>query len=70
MSHRGGLLELIARGKKDAFFHENPKVAYFHSVYRKYAATAEELHLTAPRNQPEWGKWCEFELEHRRDLVR
>ena len=70
MSHRGGLLELIARGKKDAFFHANPKVAYFHSVYRKYAATAEELHLTAPRNQPEWGKWCEFELEHRGDLVR
>jgi len=70
MSHRGGLLELIARGKKDAFFHANPQVAYFHSVYRKYAATVEEIHLTAPRNQPEWGRWCEFELEHRGDLVR
>jgi hypothetical protein len=69
-SHRGGLLELIARGKKDAFFNQNPKVAYFHSVYRKYAATTEELHLTAPKNQPDWGKWCEFDLEHRGDLVR
>jgi hypothetical protein len=70
MSHRGGLLELIARGKKDAFFHANPQVAYFHSVYRRYAATTEELHLTTPRNQPEWGKWVEFDLEHRGDLVR
>jgi hypothetical protein len=68
--HRGGLLELIARGKKDAFFNQNPKVAYFHSVYRKYAPIAEEIHLTAPRNQPDWGKWCEFDLEHRGDLVR
>ena len=70
MSHRGGLLELIARGKKDAFFHANPQVAFFHSVYRKYAAVTEEIHLTAPRNQPEWGKWLEFDLEHRGDLVR
>lgn len=70
MSHRGGLLELIARGKKDAFFHANPQVAYFHSVYRKYTAFTEEIHLTAPRNQPEWGRWCEFVFEHRGDLVR
>lgn len=70
MSHRGGLLELIARGKKDAFFHANPQVAYFHSVYRKYAAFTEEIHLTAPRNQPEWGRWCEFDFEHRGDIVR
>lgn len=70
MSHRGGLLELIARGKKDAFFNANPQVSFFHSVYKKYAAIAEEVHLTTPRNQPEWGKWLEFDLEHRGDLVR
>jgi hypothetical protein len=63
-------LELIARGKKDAFFHANPQVSFFHSVYKKYAAIVEEIHLTTPRNQPEWGKWLEFDLEHRGDLVR
>ena len=62
--------ELIARGKKDAFFTSNPKTSFFHSVYRKYSATVEEFHLTAPRNPPEWGRWVEFELEHRGDLVR
>ena len=70
MSGRGGILELIARGKKDAFFTSNPKTSFFHSVYRKYSATVEEIHLTAPRNPPEWGRWVEFELEHRGDLVR
>jgi hypothetical protein len=70
MSDRGALLELVARGKKDAFFTNNPKVSFFHSVYRKYAAFTEEVHITAPRNNPEWGKWLEFELEHRGDLVR
>ncbi len=70
MSGRGGVLELIARGKKDAFFTSNPKTSFFHSVYRKYSPTVEEFHLTAPRNPPEWGRWVEFDLEHRGDLVR
>ena len=68
--HRGGLLELVARGKKDAFFTSNPQTSFFHSVFRKYAASTEEVHLTAPRNSPEWGRWCEFDFEHRGDLVR
>jgi hypothetical protein len=68
--HRGGLLELVARGKKDAFFTSNPKASFFHSVYRKTAAFTEEVYLTAPRNNPEWGRWFEFEIEHRGDLVR
>jgi hypothetical protein len=67
---RGGVLELIARGKKDAFFTSNPKTSFFHSVYKKYSPIVEEFHLTAPRNPPEWGRWVEFELEHRGDLVR
>jgi hypothetical protein len=68
--HRGGLLELVARGKKDAFFTSNPQTSFFHSVFRKYAAFTEEVHLTAPRNNPEWGRWCEFDFEHRGDIVR
>ena len=28
-THRGTLLELVARGKKDAFFTANPKTAFF-----------------------------------------
>lgn len=68
--HRGGLLELVSRGKKDAFFTANPKVSFFHSVYVKAAPFTEEVYVMAPRNVPEWGKWTEFNFEHRGDLVR
>lgn len=68
--HRGGLLELVSRGKKDAFFTANPKVSFFHSVYVKAAPFTEEVYVMPPRNIPEWGKWTEFTFEHRGDLVR
>jgi hypothetical protein len=70
MAQRGGLLELVARGKKDLFFQSNPSVSYFHSVYRRVAPFAEEVFLTQPRNAPEWGRWVEFDLDHRGDLIR
>lgn len=70
MSQRGGLLELVARGKKDLFLNANPSISYFHSVYRRSAPFVEEVFVSQPRNVPEWGKWVEFDLEHRGDLVR
>jgi hypothetical protein len=69
-SQRGGLLELVARGKKDVFFTANPSVSFFHSVYRKAAPFTEEVYVTQPRNNAEWGRWVEFDYEHRGDLVR
>lgn len=70
MSRSGGLLELVARGKKDVFFTANPSHAFFHSVYRPAAAFTKEIYCIQPKNVPEWGRWCEFELEHRGDIVR
>jgi hypothetical protein len=70
MAQRGGLLELVARGKKDLFFQSNPSVSYFHSVYRRVAPFVEEVYVSQPKNAPEWGKWLEFDLEHRGDLIR
>jgi hypothetical protein len=69
-THRGTLLELVARGKKDAFFTTNPKTAFFHGVYARAAPFTEEVYVAAPRNAAEWGRWVEFDLEHRGDLVR
>ena len=70
MSRSGGLLELVARGKKDVFFIANPSHAFFHSVYRPAAAFTKEVYCIKPKNVPEWGRWCEFEFEHRGDSVR
>lgn len=69
-SRSGGLLELVARGKKDVFFTSNPTVSFIHSVYRKAAPFSSEIYVLKPRNNPEWGKWFEFEYEHRGDLCR
>jgi hypothetical protein len=69
-SRSGGLLELVARGKKDTFFTSNPVVSFFHSVYLRAAPFTKEIYVSKPRNVPEWGRWVEFELEHRGDLAK
>lgn len=66
----GGLLELVARGKKDLFFTANPNVSFFHSVYIRASPFTKEVYLTKPRNIPEWGRWVDFDIDHRGDLVK
>lgn len=69
-SRSGGLLELVARGKKDVFFSANPLVSFFHSVYRRAAPFSKEIYVMPPRNAPEWGKIVDFDIEHRGDLAK
>ena len=69
-SRSGGLLELVARGKKDVFFTSNPTVSFFHSVYVRSAAFSKEIYVVKPRNAPEWGHWVDFDIDHRGDLAR
>jgi len=69
-SRSGGLLELVARGKKDVFFTANPVVSFFNSVYMRAAPFTKEIYTIPPRNAPEWGKWFEFEIDHRGDLAK
>lgn len=70
MSSGGGLLDLVARGKKDTFFTQNPKISFIHSVYKRCAAFTQEIRYTQPRNNPEWGHWTEFEIEHVGDIMK
>ena len=70
MASGGGLLDLVARGKKDTFFTQNPKISFFHSVYPKAGPSTQEIRLTQPRNRPEWGKWTDFDIEFVGDIMR
>jgi hypothetical protein len=70
MSTGGGLLDLVARGKKDTFFTSNPKVSFIHSVYKRCGAFTQEIRYTQPRNNPEWGHWTEFEIESIGDIMK
>lgn len=69
-SRSGGLLELVARGKKDVFFTSNPLISFFNSVYVRAAPFSKEIYVMPPRNAPEWGKIIDFDIEHRGDLVK
>jgi len=70
MSSGGGLLDLVARGKKDTFFTSNPKICHFHSVYSKQPAFTQEIRITQPRNNADWGKYADFEIEAVGDIVK
>lgn len=70
MATGGGLLDLVARGKKDTFFTQNPKISFIHSVYPRYPAFTQEIRITQPRNNAEWGRWVDFEIEHVGDIMR
>lgn len=67
--NKGGLLELVARGKKDIFFTANPTISFFHSVYIKSSPFTKEIYVSKPRNSPEWGRWVDFDFEHRGDIA-
>jgi len=69
-SRSGGLLELVARGKKDLFFTANPQTSFFQSVFIRAAPFTKEIYVQPPRNAPEWGKWVDFDIEHRGDLLK
>ena len=69
-SRQGGLLELVARGKKDVFFTANPQTSFFNSVYTRAAPFTKEIYVSSARNVPEWGHWVDFDIEHRGDLVK
>ena len=69
-SRSGGLMELVARGKKDIFFTANPKVSFFHGVYMRSVPFTKEIYITQPRNAPDWGRWVDFDIDHRGDLAK
>ena len=69
-SRSGGLLELVARGKKDLYFTSNPKITFLHSVYSRAAPFTKEIYVTAPRNNPDWGHYVDFDIDHRGDLTK
>lgn len=67
---RGALLELVARGKKDVFFTSNPVMSVYHNVYTRASPTVKEIYIAKPRNIPEWGRWVDFDIDHRGDLLK
>ena len=72
MSANGGagLLELVARGKKDTFFSGEPKISFFHSVYRRALPWLRETRYLIPRNEVDFGSYADFYLEPVGDFIK
>jgi hypothetical protein len=72
MSSSGGagLLELVARGKKDTFFTGDPQMSFFHSVYSRASPWLRETRFISPRNDGDFDSYVDFVLEPVGDIIR
>ena len=72
MSSSGGagLLELVARGKKDTFFTGDPQMSFFHSVYNRASPWLRETRFISPRNDGDFESYVDFVLEPVGDIIR
>jgi hypothetical protein len=65
-----GLLELVARGKKDTFFTGSPKISFFHSVYVRARPWLRETRYLLPRNEADFGSYVDFVLDPVGDIIQ
>ena len=65
-----GLLELVARGKKDTFFTGDPKISFFHSIYRRASPWLRETRFLLPRNEGDFDTYIDFTLDPVADIIK
>ena len=65
-----GLLELVARGKKDTFFTGEPKISFFHSLYRRASPWLRETRFLLPRNEGDFDSYIDFTLDPVADIIK
>jgi len=69
MAAEGTLLELASRGKKDAFFIQNPRRTWFGADYERRSATARDLLRQNTENPPLFDTWVDVEIPRTADVL-
>jgi hypothetical protein len=69
MPGQGGLLQLVAVGKQDAFLTGNPQMTWFKTVYRRYTNFAIESQPMYFDGTPDFGKRITCLVPRRGDLL-
>jgi hypothetical protein len=69
MPSGGGLLQLVATGKQDAFLTGNPQVSFFKSVYRRHTNFAVESQAMFFDGTPNFGQRITCLVPRRGDLL-
>lgn len=56
----GTILELVSRGKKDAYQIQDPQRTWFGSPYERRSPSTREFRRLYPENPPRFGQWFDI----------
>jgi len=65
----GTLLELVSRGKKDAYYIQDPVRTWFGSPYEKRSPSTREIRLLYPDNPPRFGQTFDITIPSDGDIL-
>jgi len=65
----GAILDLVSRGKKDAYQIQDPVRTWFGSPYVTRSPSTREIRLLYPENPPRFGQWFDIVLPSDGDIL-
>jgi hypothetical protein len=65
----GALLDLVSRGKKDAYQIQDPIRTWFGSPYETRSPSTHEIRLLYPENPPRFGQWFDIVIPSDGDIL-
>lgn len=65
----GAILELVSRGKKDAYLIQDGNHTWFGSSYERRSPSTREIKLLYPENQPRFGQWFDVVIPPDGDVL-
>ena len=65
----GTILELVSRGKKDAYQIQGPIRSWFGSPYERRSPTTREIRRLYPENPPRFGQWFDIVIPPDGDVL-
>ena len=65
----GAILELVSRGKKDAYQNQNPERSWFESSYTPRSPTTIEQRIVQTDNAPRFGQWFDVTIPSEGDIL-
>jgi hypothetical protein len=68
--NEGAIAELVSRGKKDAFFNQNPQRTWFGTNYTRRPATTLDTIIQLPSTPAAFGTRIDIELPRTADIIR
>jgi hypothetical protein len=65
----GTLIELFARGKQDAYFHQGAQHTWFGAHYKRRSPSSREVRIEQPVNPASFGGWVDIDLPRYGDML-